>query len=282
MRSAESVERGEAPVAASLDDLIRMHRRSDGVFVGPLRRTDMPRTYGGQLVAQGLAAAALTVNDGFGVHSLHSYFLRPGDVDAPVEYSVTPTKDGVSFASRRVVASQSGREIFIMSVSFHVGASGVEHQDPMPAVPAPEDCPDLSATNDVATAHMLEPEWSDWEIRSASTADGSASGANLRYWIRHRAPLGGAGVHPAGLAYISDMMLLATATVPHPQTRVELASLDHAMWFFVPHDVHEWVLYDQTSPFAGAGRGLTFGRFFARDGRMVGAVAQEGMTATQE
>ena len=239
----------------------------------------LSRTFGGHIAGQALVSAVRTVDPEFSVHSLHGYFLRPGDGTKPAVYLVDRPRDGGSFCTRRVNAVQNGEVIFSMGASFQVAQEGIEHQDEMPPVVAPEDIPE-SGNDSIA-------QFAEWDIRRVPRdlviwLPGKAS--QQQVWFRHRDPLPDDPLlHICALAYMSDLTLLGSATVTHPEDRPHLmvASLDHAMWFMRPFRADEWLLYDQSSPSASGGRALTQGTLFNRSGQMVAAVMQEGLTRYQ-
>ena len=276
---------------AQLVRLLQLEPLGQDRFLGLHPETSMQRTYGGQVLAQSLMAAAATAPQGFLVHSLHAYFLLPGAADSDLELEVSRLRDGRSFCTRRVDVTQHGRQIFTMDASCHRPEQGLEHGDPMPTVPAPEDCPRFV---DVMDARFGGPTaWHEWEALDVrfigdSGADGSIidSGhpAHMQVWARTEGALPDDPVlHQAVLAYLSDLTLLNVSTVPH---RVDLsrslhltASLDHAMWFHRPHRADQWLLYDMISPSASGALGFSFGRLF-QDGRLVASAAQEGLIRT--
>ena len=240
------------------------------------------RTFGGHVAGQSLVSAVRTVDDRFQVHSLHGYFLRPGDAEAPTVFLVERLRDGGSFVTRRVNAIQHGETIFSMSASFQTDQSGIEHQDAMPSAPPPDDLPGFRSGgvfNDAGFAQFAE-----WDIRivpqnKVARLPGKAS--QQQVWFRHRDPLPDDHVlHICALAYMSDLTLLGSAQVNHADVRKHLmvASLDHAMWFMRPFRADEWLLYDQSSPSASGGRSLTQGKIFNQYGEMAAAVMQEGLT----
>jgi acyl-CoA thioesterase-2 len=235
-------------------------------------------------------AAARTVPVERSLHSLHAYFLLPGRTDTPIVYDVETVRDGGSFSSRRVVARQRGKVIFYLSGSFHVTEPGLQHADPMPeGVPGPDDCPRLSDVMAKASGRpsaMWEQEWGVLDVRYVgdSRRGGAlvdpAHPARARVWVKVDGPLpDDPRLHQAVLAYTSDLTLLSVTTVPHPVlwgVTVQAASLDHAMWFHRPFRADQWLLYDQISPSASGGLGLSTGRLF-QDGSLVSDVAQEGL-----
>jgi len=252
------------------------------------------RVYGGQVLGQALVAASRTVEDaGRSAHSLHGYFLRPGDPKIPLLYVVDRIRDGKSFTTRRVVAVQHGRPIFSMSISFQIHEDGLEHQFPMPNVPPPEDLePEIAIRRRQAIAAGLSAEDVERftrerpiEVRPLNPHNAFAPekrAPTQTAWMRavDRLP-DDERLHQCALAYLSDWSLLDTCTQPHGvsfmQPNFQTASLDHAMWFHQPFRADEWLLYAQDSPAAGGGRGFNRGLIFTRDGRLVASVAQEGL-----
>ena len=236
----------------------------------------LSRTFGGHIAGQALVSAVRTVDPEFLVHSLHGYFLRPGDATEPAVYLVDRPRDGGSFCTRRVNAVQNGEVIFSMGASFQTPQDGPQHQDEMPSVVSPEDLVATEADDGIA-------QFAEWDIRRVprelvTALPGKAS--QQQVWFRHRDPLPDDPLlHLCALAYMSDLTLLGSAQVTHTEERPHLmvASLDHAMWFMRPFRADEWLLYDQSSPSAGGGRALTQGKIFTRSGQMVAAVMQEGL-----
>jgi len=244
------------------------------------------RVFGGQVAAQSLMAAGRTVERGR-VHSLHAYFLRPGDPTVPILYEVDRIRDGRSFTTRRVVAIQHGHAIFNMSASFHVEEAGpLEHQFPMPEVPDPETLPTMW--------ERLEPfreQLAEWfsrphpiDQRHIGELPWTASGGDPRQqlWIRADGDLPDDPLlHACVAAYASDMSLFDTMLTPHNVRWDDAdfmgASLDHCMWFHRPFKADEWLLYDMDSPTAYGARGLARGFLFSRDGRLVVSMVQEGL-----
>lgn len=265
---------------AHIEQILEVERIETDIYRGPAFPSQLQRTFGGQVAGQALVACNRTVAEDLPVHSLHGYFLRPGNPDLPVVFLVDRIRDGRSFVTRRVTGVQNGEAIFTMSASFHVrGDQGLEHQDRMPPVPEPES---LSDQLTIEPTRDIFREWETFDVRLVPSEDLVGSdyfAAQQRVWFRYRHPLPDDQViHVCTLAYMSDMTLLGSARVPHPEVEPQLASLDHAMWFLRPFRADEWLLYDQTSPSAGAGRALTQGRIFDRSGRLVAAVVQEGLT----
>jgi acyl-CoA thioesterase-2 len=243
----------------------------------------LSRTFGGHIAGQALVSAVRTVDPKYQVHSLHGYFLRPGDGTKPAVYIVDRPRDGSSFCTRRVNAVQNGEVIFSMGASFQTAQDGIEHQDQMPAAVAPDDLDDSSSVGSpFGNGGMAQ--FAEWDIRRVprelvTALPGKAS--QQQVWFRHRDPLPDDPLlHICALAYMSDITLLGSAQVTHPVERPHLAvaSLDHAMWFMRPFRADEWLLYDQNSPSAIGGRALTQGQIYNRRGDMVAAVVQEGLT----
>nr|WP_300149008.1 acyl-CoA thioesterase II [Propionicimonas sp.] len=276
----------------SVDELIAildLDQTEEHAFLGRDAGSARQRVFGGQVLAQALTAAYRTVPDGRVAHSLGAYFLRAGVAGTPIRYAVEPTRDGGSFSSRRVVADQAGRVIFSMVCSFHVLEPGLDHADAAPmSVPEPEDCPPLSAVLGARSRRAVEAwqqEWGVLETRFASdTSTLSAAGhsdAEMKVWVRAESALpDDPQLHQAFLAYASDLTLLAVSTVPHPVEfagpNMQVASIDHSMWFHRPARADQWLLYDQVSPSASSGLGFSFGRLFSQ-GRLAASCAQEGL-----
>ena len=241
------------------------------------------RTFGGHVAGQSLVSAVRTVDDRFAVHSLHGYFLRPGDAKAPTVFIVERLRDGGSIVTRRVNAIQHGETIFSMSASFQTDQSGIEHQDVMPSAPPPDDLPGFiskgGACDDAGVAQFAE-----WDVRivpqeKVARLPGKAS--QQQVWFRHRDPLPDDYVlHICALAYMSDLTLLGSAQVNHDEKHKQQkdATHEHALWCMRPFRADEWLLYDQSSPSASGGRSLTQGKIFTQTGEMVAAVMQEGLT----
>jgi acyl-CoA thioesterase II len=275
---------------SELIDLLELEEIEIGLFRARQPDTQLQRVFGGQVLAQAVMAASRTVAVSRVLHSLHGYFLIPGRTDIPIVFDVEAVRDGRSFSSRRVVARQGGRVIFYLSSSFHEVEAGFEHADPPPTdVPAPESCPRLSDV--LAKAAGREPafwelEWGALDVRyvgdsrpGGSLAD-SEHPARARVWIKANGSLqDDRRVHQAALAYASDLTLLAASTVPHGVfvgMNVQATSIDHAMWFHRPFSADDWLLFDQVSPSASGGLGLSTARLFQR-GTLIANVAQEGL-----
>ena len=263
-------------------EVLDLERIDRDIFRGPVIESVLQRTFGGQVAGQALAAATRTVDAEFAVHSLHAYFVGPGRPHIPTTYLVDRIRDGRAFGHRHVRAVRDGRRIFMMQASFHRrGDTGIEHSDTMRDVPDPED-----VVVDVSTMprarRLLFAEWSDWDIRVVPADQYSHNPytpSQQVVWFRSKERLpDDETFHVSTLAYMSDMTLLSSAKVPHPGVKLQEASLDHAMWFLRPFRADEWLLYDQVSPSAHAGRALTHGRIFNRAGDLVAVVTQEGLT----
>ncbi len=245
------------------------------------------RLFGGQVAAQALQAAARTV-DGVPAHSLHGYFLRPGNPDVPVLYTVDRIRDGRSFTTRRVVAVQRGKAIFNMAVSFHEPESGYVHQDPAPTVPEPDELPtaaDLVEQNadrlpEEVRAWAPRPRPIDMRYEHAPTyLGGQPHEGPSRNWFRVGRRLeDGEALHQAILTYVTDIGLIDSVIQRHGRKEpMMVASLDHAVWFHRPLRVDDWLLYVQDSPTAFGARGFARGSIFDREGVLVASVAQEGL-----
>jgi acyl-CoA thioesterase-2 len=276
--------------ADELVELLDLETIDVNLFRGKQPDTALQRVFGGQVAAQALVAAARTTPDEVHVHSLHSYFLRPGDTAVPIVYDVDPLRDGRSFATRRVVARQHGRPIYAMTASFQVHEEGFDHQDEMPEVPSPEDSLDLGELYRSSTDSPRADEWTrDWSALDVRWVGDSKHGlpgnakhpARALYWVRVAGKLpDDALIHEAALTYASDLTLIRTSLVPHDVTMdngVQAASLDHSVWFHRPFRVDEWLLYAHRSPSASGARGLIFGQLFSQEGVLVTSVAQEGL-----
>ncbi|WP_156758206.1 acyl-CoA thioesterase II [Actinokineospora pegani] len=288
-KAADGVPHGQ-PVLDRLVALLDLERIEEDIYRGVSPKHSTLRVFGGQVAGQALVAAGRTVPPERGVHSLHAYFIRPGDPSVPIVYEVDRIRDGRSFTTRRVVAVQHGKAIFALSASFQVAESGAEHAEEMPDVPGPEDLPTMAdlVTEDlrrtfanvtsrprpIDVRYVTEPAWVS---RNTGPRD-----ARNQVWMRADGVLPDDPLlHVCVLAYASDMTLLDAILARHGvywgTDDVNGASLDHAMWFHRPFRADEWVLYDCASPSASGGRGLATGRFYTRDGQLVATVVQEGL-----
>jgi acyl-CoA thioesterase-2 len=278
-------------VLEELLQLLSLETVGDDVFLGQSQDLGWGRVYGGQVLGQALSAAERTVEPDRLVHSLHAYFLRPGDPRQPVEYLVERTREGRSFTTRRIRAEQGGRPIFFMAASFQIRETGLEHQDAMPEVPEPDS---LVSSTDLILQHAdrLPAAVVDWammdfpiEMRPVTISDPMnpvPSKPVQHVWMRAESELpDGPALHRYLLAYASDLMLLDTALLPHGtnywQGGLQMASIDHSMWFHRDLKMDDWLLYAMDSPSAAGARGLVRGRFFDRNGALVASVAQEGL-----
>ncbi|MGO9802030.1 MAG: acyl-CoA thioesterase [Steroidobacteraceae bacterium] len=274
---------------ADLLQLLKLEPLEVNLFRGESRDVGAPQVFGGQVLGQALSAAAATV-EGRVVHSLHAYFLRRGDCNAPIIYQVDRSLDGHSFSNRRVVAIQHGEQIFNMTASFQVQESGFDHQLEMPQVPPPESLPDpappaalLEKLPDKVRRFFGQPR--PFEFRMVQPVDylNPRPAPPLRQiWVRAVAALGDDEMlHRRLLAYVSDFFLLDTATLPHGTSFLKpsliMATIDHAMWFHRPLRLDEWLLCAMDSPSASGARGFARASIFARDGRLVASAAQEGL-----
>lgn len=258
------------------------------VYRGQTPETSLQRVFGGQVLGQALMASGLTVPGDRTVHSLHGYFLRPGDPHAPILYLAERLRDGGSFSARRVVARQHGKVIFVMLSSFQVHEDGLEHQLPAPHVPGPDGLPTLFEVTRRRTngAWPVDPqEWAAIDVRVVEPERpeaGRTGPFGLQVWLKAAGALPDDPLlHAAVLAYASDMTLLSVSAVPHglvlADPRLMTASLDHAMWFHRAFRADEWLLHDESSPSASNSRGSGQGRVFDRQGRLVATTMQEGL-----
>jgi acyl-CoA thioesterase-2 len=282
-------------MGSALDELIellQLEQLEVNLFRGLSPDENRQRVFGGQVAGQALVAAGRTVEHGM-VHSLHAYFLRPGDPRVPIIYDVDRIRDGRSFTTRRVVAIQHGKAIFNLSASFHVHEDGPEHQYAMPEAPDPESLPTIRERLS-PHADRFPAEFAEWVMRDrpidTRSADlprwldpepGTREPEQL-VWFRADGRLPDDQLlHDCVVAYASDLTLLDTAVMAHANSwdddRFMIASLDHAMWFHRPLKADEWLLYHQRSPSAQAGRGLAEGFIYRRDGALAVTVMQEGL-----
>lgn len=269
--------------------ILQVEQLDTNLFRGVTPPEREQRVYGGQVLAQAMNAATRSVSGGRRVHSQHAYFLRPGDPSRPIIYEVDPIRDGRRFSTRRVVARQGGRAIFNTSISYQDPEPGMEHQQPMPAVPPPEE---------------LENEVEFYTRKSREQPDRYHPPRNrpidyrpLRHlerhvypkqdpvfgvWMRTNGPMpDDPGLHAQLLAYMSDSFLMSTALLPHGLSfdnhAIQTASLDHGLWFYGDCRADEWLYYHLASPRAASGRGFNVGYVYARDGRLVATAVQEGL-----
>jgi acyl-CoA thioesterase II len=282
-------------MADAVTDLIRLldiEPAGNDTFIGRSPEIGWKRVYGGQVVAQAVVAAERTVDETRPIHSLHGYFLRPGNPAEPIHYTVDRYRDGRSFTTRGVLARQNGEIIFTMSASFHRFEQGLAHQLPMPKVPPPESLPadeellrdagrpiSLSMQNYLTRDRPIEIRPVDTDNYSKPRA---GTEARRDIWIKARSALSDApAIHHSVFAYASDLTIIETALLPHGRNLfdpdVMLASLDHAIWYHRPFRADEWLLYSQDSPAAAGGRGFNRGLVFTRSGELVASVTQEAM-----
>jgi acyl-CoA thioesterase-2 len=278
-----------------LDELVKLlalERIEENLFRGQSQDLGWGTVFGGQVVGQALSAAVQTVPQERHVHSLHAYFLRPGDVQKPIVYDVDRIRDGSSFTTRRVVAIQSGKPIFNLAASFQKVEEGLEHQDAMPEAPPPDSVPSeqerVAAYASRLPRFIRERAAADhpFELRPVGPADDPflpvKRPAERMVWLRATARLpDDPALHHYLLAYASDHSFITTALLPHGVTwltpGMQVASLDHVMWFHQPFRVDEWLLNVMDSPSAHGARGLVHSRVFTQDGRLVASSAQEGL-----
>ncbi len=278
------------PVLADLLQLLSLERIEDNIFRGESRDIGSAQVFGGQVLGQALSAANLTV-DGRVAHSLHAYFLRRGDMRAPIVYEVDRARDGGSFSVRRVVAIQHGRPIFNLAASFQRPEKGIEHQADMPGVPGPDGLQDVTEVAHDMLKRIPEKmrrfltDKRPFEFRPVEPLDlaNPTERPPIKHvWIRavDRLP-DERTLHQNLLAYVSDYELLGTSTLPHglpfASGTVQMASLDHALWFHRDCRVDDWLLYSMDSPNASGARGLSRGQFFSRERGLVASSAQEGL-----
>jgi acyl-CoA thioesterase-2 len=285
------------PVLRSFLDLLDLEPIEVNIFRGQNRYLGSKRVFGGQVLAQALVAAGRTVEEDRHAHSLHAYFLLPGDVEVPIVYQVERPRDGGSFTTRRVTAVQHGRPIFNCAISFHREEPGLEHQAAMPEVTGPDALPSEvelarrvkhlfpDPLKDVYTEER-PIEWRPVDPVNPFAPEKREPPVN-HVWIRAvDAVPGGLIMQQAVLAYASDYGLLGAALLPHGrsflQPTMQAASLDHALWFHRPFRADEWLLYTMDSPSAAGARGFTRGTLHTREGRLVASSAQEGLIRVVE
>lgn len=286
-------ERANTPEALveQLVQLLDVEQLDTDLYRGARQPGGVGRVFGGQVIAQALQAAQRSVDGAKAAHSLHAYFMRPGDEDFPIIFRVVRDFEGRSFATRRVIAMQKGQPILNMAASFQLAEEGLHHQQPMPDVPPPEE---LKTDREIREAiadripekmrrFMLRPR--PIEIRPVDPDDWFEPQKRPPFqasWFRLAAPIGDdPAMHRAILAYASDMTLLGTAMLPHAVSwttgNMQTASLDHALWLHEPFRADEWLLYAADSPWSGHARGFNRGSFYTRDGRLIASATQEGL-----
>ena len=284
-----------ADVVTNLIKLLELESIGQNRFRGHSQDLGFAKLFGGQVIGQAISAATQTTQDRM-PHSLHSYFIRPGDAHTPIEYEVENVRDGRSFSVRRVIASQFGKPILAMTASFQVEEEGIEHQTAMPNVPGPDVLePELKLFRDHAEeipekvrGQFTADRPIEYRIVEAQNPFRPRHGIAKRHmWIRSTArlpddPL----VHQSMLAYTTDYGFLETALMPHgisiAHRGLQIASLDHAIWFHRPFRLDEWLLYVADSPTTGGARGFVRGQIFDQQGRLVASTTQEGLIRIQE
>ena len=281
----------DAQLMAAFVNVLTVEKIEQDFFRGIATPQGRGRSFGGQVIAQAVSAATMTVPEDRPVHSLHAYFMRPGDATQPVLYQVERDRDGGSFTTRRVVAIQHGQPILNLAASFHVHEAGLFHADTMPDVAMPEELlteEQLVAASDVAMSDMYR-KWiatpRPIEMRPVTLRppiDRTLRPAVQNMWFRTKGPLGdNRALQRAALAFVSDFGLLGTSMMPHGRAfadpDMQFASLDHALWIHDDFRLDDWLLYAMDSPWAGGARGFNRGRIFTRDGRLVANTTQEGL-----
>lgn len=281
----------EENVLNELLDLLKLEKIEENVFRGKSQDLGFGSIFGGQVLGQALSAASQTVLEERSAHSLHGYFLRPGDPARPIVYEVDCIRDGKSFTTRRVVAIQKGRAIFSMSASFQVDEAGFTHQMEMPDIPGPDGL--LSEQEMARRVQDKIPEkirnrilcTKPIEIRPVNPINPFAPKKEKparHVWFKTIDPMpDDLSVHKYMLAYASDFGLVSTSLYPHAHTfwepEMQVASLDHAMWFHRDFRMDDWLLYTTQSPSASKARGLNHGHIFTRDGNLIASISQEGL-----
>jgi acyl-CoA thioesterase-2 len=281
-------------MSAAMQELLSildLEKLEHNLYRGRSPKVNWQRVFGGQVIGQALVAAQRTVDPDRHIHSLHAYFMRPGDTTVPIIYQVERLRDGGSFTTRRVTAIQHGHAIFSLESSFQIDEKGLEHQIPMPRnVPRPENLKTQRQLLDHAenVPDVVRRFWArerPLEIRPV-TLEHYTSRKKLppeqNIWIRTTGPVpADRAIQCAVLSYLSDMTLLDTATFPHGRAvfdpDLQVASLDHAMWFHRPHPLDGWLLYTQDTPSSSGSRGFTRGSLYGEDGTLIASVAQEGL-----
>lgn len=275
----------------TIQSILDIETIEHNLFRGRSPSTAWQRVFGGQVIAQALVAAQRTVGDNRFVHSLHCYFMLGGDPSIPIIYDVERLRDGGSFTTRRVTAIQHGKAIFSLEASFQVDEPGLEHQTAMPVVPMPEDLLGQAELVEQYGDVMPEGIARYWKrerpimikpVALAHYTSREKLDPVQNNWVRFRETVpADRHVRAALLAYLSDMTLLDTSTFPHGRavfdTDLQVASLDHAMWFHLDDPLDDWMLYSQDSPWSGGARGFTRGSLYTRNGTLIASVAQEGL-----
>lgn len=296
MGEDQAVREGMDTDSVSLEQILDLEKIEVWTYRGFSFHPGSTRAFGGLVAGQALVAAGRTVPDDRLVHSLHAYFLRPGDTGAPILYTVEPVRDGGSFSTRRVLAVQHGETIFSLAASFQVHEDGPAYQFPRLDAPGPEESVAAGPVTPAAQA------WYDEFLRRFPVevrfpeADGPAwltimrgekGPPRQRFWVRSRQPLPDDPlVHVCAVTYVSDLFLISSAMPPHGLAAsgrsVSAASLDHAVWFHAPFRFDDWLFYDQSSTWAAGARALCRGLLFDRSGTLVASVMQEGMIRVRD
>lgn len=271
---------------ANLINNIHLEKIEINIFRGVTLDSARGQVFGGQVLAQAINAAQRTVGTPLVLHSLHAYFLRPGDTDTPIIYDVDRIRDGRSFTTRRVVAIQHGRAIFNVSLSFQLREEGFEHQADMPDVPMPEELISDEVLYSQARDRTRAPQ-REWpieyrQVEPAPHADSTSSNSKRYVWFKSAGYIADdLSQHQELLAYASNSHILPAALRIHGRSHrdknLRVASLDHAMWFHRQFRIDDWLLYELDSPSASGARGFTQGRIYSRDGLLIASVVQEGL-----
>lgn len=284
-------------LVGKLVDLLDIETLDEDLYRGPRLPGGVGRVFGGQVIAQALVAANRSADADFFAHSLHAYFMRPGNEDFPIIYRVVRDRDGRSFATRRIIAMQKGKPIFNMAANFQKDEDGLHHQFAMPEVPPPEE---LTTREDYWRDNLdkIPEQFRKRFLRQRAIEFRPTEHLKLPVpdkgppesaaWFRTVAPLpDDRRLHQAVLAYASDSILLGTSTKPHgldqlSHPNLQMASLDHALWLHEDFRADDWLLYATDTPWTGHARGFNRGQVFTRDGRLVASVAQEGLMRLRE
>ena len=281
-----------SPAMQELLDILDLEQLEHNLYRGRSPRTAWQRVFGGQVIGQALVAAERTVVAERPVHSLHGYFMLPGDPEVPIVYEVDRIRDGRSFTTRRVVAIQRGQAIFSLEASFQVEETGLDHQFPIPLdVPRPETLKSQRELLDQAGERVPENIRKFWarerplELKPVNVAHYTSRDRlppRQNVWLRALGKVPeDRGIQAAVLAYLSDMTLLDTSTFAHGRSGfdpdIQMASLDHSMWFHRAHPLDGWLLYSQDSPSASGSRGFSRGALYGEDGTLIASTAQEGL-----
>ena len=289
--SASKSHTANGSAVTNLLEILDLERLEENLFRGVSPQDGWQRVYGGQVLGQALVAAVRTVPEERVAHSLHAYFLLPGDPAVPIIYEVERLRDGGSFTTRRVKGIQHGKAMFSMSVSFQKAEPGLDHQVSMPRVPMPEDLPSEKQLLKIFEGDVPEDIRNYWKrerpiemrpVDASRFVERSKSAPEQAIWMRATGKLPDAfPLHQCVLAYASDFTLLDTALIAHGKLMfdhdLQMASLDHALWFHRPFRADDWLLYVQDSPSSQHGRGVCRGSVFTKEGVLVASVVQEGL-----